>query len=132
MQSTTDICSTCVTAACVVEATVTAGCGCPETPVTIYHSYPCELGCDALTACGTFYKVVTATDCELSLFLSRCATQCGRISLVGWGLCLGDGRGTASAGASESSETDGEGILFCGCELLKGLDAVLWGKLAVK
>ncbi|KAK1831291.1 hypothetical protein QBC39DRAFT_351561 [Podospora conica] len=56
--STTSICSTCVTAACIYEETMTVSCGCPSPPVTIYASHPCELGCDNL-GCGTFTKVVT-------------------------------------------------------------------------
>ncbi|KAK4155879.1 hypothetical protein C8A00DRAFT_13135 [Chaetomidium leptoderma] len=60
--STTDICTTCVTAACVIEATVTAGCGgCAATAPTIYHSFPCDQGCGGL-GCKTIYNVVTATD----------------------------------------------------------------------
>ncbi|KAK3389267.1 hypothetical protein B0H63DRAFT_463296 [Podospora didyma] len=60
--STTDICSTCFTADCVVLATITVNtdCGCPATPVTIYSSHPCDLGCDGL-GCGTAYTVVTTS-----------------------------------------------------------------------
>ncbi|KAK3294169.1 uncharacterized protein B0H64DRAFT_374990 [Chaetomium fimeti] len=62
--STTHICSTCVTMACVVPATVTAGCdGCGETPPTIYRSFPCDEGCDNI-GCQTIYSVATATDNE--------------------------------------------------------------------
>jgi hypothetical protein len=67
--STTDVCSTCVTAACVVPATVTAGCGtCADTAPTIFRSFPCDEGCDNL-GCKTVYEVVTATDnaCEFAL-----------------------------------------------------------------
>ncbi|KAK0750897.1 hypothetical protein B0T18DRAFT_478048 [Schizothecium vesticola] len=56
--STTSICSTCVTAACVYEETITVSCGCPSPPLTIFASHPCELGCDNL-GCGTITKVVT-------------------------------------------------------------------------
>ncbi|KAL2165026.1 hypothetical protein VTH06DRAFT_322 [Thermothelomyces fergusii] len=60
--STTDICSTCVAAACVVPVTITAGCGgCPESPPTVYRSFPCDEGCDNLGGCRTVYSVVTAT-----------------------------------------------------------------------
>ncbi|KAL2177787.1 uncharacterized protein P884DRAFT_199726 [Thermothelomyces heterothallicus CBS 202.75] len=59
--STTDVCSTCVAAACVVPATITAGCGdCPESPPTVYRSFPCEEGCNNI-GCRTVYSVVTAT-----------------------------------------------------------------------
>ncbi|KAK3379656.1 hypothetical protein B0T24DRAFT_612568 [Lasiosphaeria ovina] len=63
--STTDICSTCFTADCVILATITVNtnCGCPATPATIYSSHPCALGCGGL-GCGTAYTVVTATGIE--------------------------------------------------------------------
>jgi len=64
--STTDICTTCVTAACVIEATVTVSCECPNPPMTIYSSHPCDLGCDGL-GCATVYKVETAA-CEFHPF----------------------------------------------------------------
>ncbi|KAK1755407.1 hypothetical protein QBC47DRAFT_413174 [Echria macrotheca] len=56
--STTDICSTCVTADCVVEQTMTVPCGCPSPPLTLLSSHPCSLGCDGL-GCATVYEVVT-------------------------------------------------------------------------
>ncbi|KAK4032697.1 hypothetical protein C8A01DRAFT_20258, partial [Parachaetomium inaequale] len=60
--STTDICTTCVTAACVVPATITAGCGgCGDAPPTVYRSFPCDQGCDNI-GCKTVYSVVTATE----------------------------------------------------------------------
>lgn len=66
--STTDVCTTCMTVACVVPATITAGCGdCGESPPTIYRSFPCDEGCNNL-GCKTVYSIVTATtdsDCEL-------------------------------------------------------------------
>ncbi|KAL2171528.1 hypothetical protein VTG60DRAFT_2696 [Thermothelomyces hinnuleus] len=59
--STTDICSTCLAAACVVPATITAGYGdCPESPPTVYRSFPCDEGCYNI-GCRTVYSVVTAT-----------------------------------------------------------------------
>lgn len=67
--STTDICSTCVTAACVVPATVTAGCGCPDPPATVFRSHPCDLGCEGLGGCRTVYTVVRADgdgECEFA------------------------------------------------------------------
>lgn len=65
--STTSICSTCVTAACVYEETMTVSCGCPSPAVTIFASHPCDLGCDDL-GCGTITKVVTEA-CRLSVVL---------------------------------------------------------------
>ncbi|KAK4233347.1 hypothetical protein C8A03DRAFT_38946 [Achaetomium macrosporum] len=63
--STTAICSTCMTIDCVVPATITAGCGsCPDTPPTIYRSFPCDQGCSNLGGCKTVYSVVTASDNE--------------------------------------------------------------------
>ncbi|KAK0726295.1 hypothetical protein B0T21DRAFT_371345 [Apiosordaria backusii] len=59
--SVTDICSTCVTLACITTAEVTVGCsGCPEAPATVFTGYPCEGGCDGLGGCKTLYQVVTA------------------------------------------------------------------------
>ncbi|KAL2196947.1 hypothetical protein P885DRAFT_60942 [Corynascus similis CBS 632.67] len=67
--STTDVCTTCMTVACVVPATITAGCGdCGESPPTIYRSFPCDEGCNNL-GCKTVYSIVTATtdsDCTAS------------------------------------------------------------------
>lgn len=63
--STTSICSTCVTAACVYEETMTVSCGCPSPAVTIFASHPCDLGCDDL-GCGTITKVVTEA-CRFSV-----------------------------------------------------------------
>ncbi|KAG7287203.1 hypothetical protein NEMBOFW57_006708 [Staphylotrichum longicolle] len=61
--STTMICSTCMTAACVVPATIVAGCGsCPATPPTIYRGFPCDQGCSNLGPCKTIYEIVTASD----------------------------------------------------------------------
>lgn len=77
--STTSICSTCVTAACVYEETMTVSCGCPSPAVTIFASHPCELGCDNL-GCGTITKVVTEA-CRFSvleggvLMLTCCGFQ---------------------------------------------------------
>ncbi|KAK4134652.1 hypothetical protein BT67DRAFT_441817 [Trichocladium antarcticum] len=60
--STTDICSTCMAVACVVPATVTAGCGgCAETAPTIFRSHGCDRGCDGLGGCKTVYTVVTSS-----------------------------------------------------------------------
>ncbi|KAH6855919.1 hypothetical protein B0I37DRAFT_411878 [Chaetomium sp. MPI-CAGE-AT-0009] len=70
--STTDICNTCVTMACVVPATITAGCnGCGETPPTIYRSFPCDGGCENI-GCQTIYTIATETDnCELTIMMAR-------------------------------------------------------------
>lgn len=71
MVSTTDICLTCVTMACVAPATITAGCsGCGETPPTIYRSFPCDQGCDNI-GCKTVFSIVTATDNECELVMAR-------------------------------------------------------------
>ena len=68
------ICSTCATAACVVPATITAGCGsCPATPPTVYRSFPCDQGCSNLGPCKTLYEIVTASDlCECTRSLLWC------------------------------------------------------------
>ncbi|KAL2018667.1 hypothetical protein VTK56DRAFT_502 [Thermocarpiscus australiensis] len=58
--STTDICTTCVTADCVILATVTISCGCPDPPATIFRSHPCDRGCSGL-GCATVYTVVTSS-----------------------------------------------------------------------
>ena len=57
-----------MTAACVLEATITAGCdGCSDVPPTVYRSFPCDQGCTSL-GCKTVYTVVTASGsaCESS------------------------------------------------------------------
>jgi len=68
------ICSTCATAACVVPATITAGCGsCPAVPPTVYRSFPCDQGCSNLGPCKTLYEIVTASDlCECTYSLLWC------------------------------------------------------------
>ncbi|KAK3318134.1 hypothetical protein B0H66DRAFT_602736 [Apodospora peruviana] len=60
--STTDICSSCVTPECVILATATASCGCPDPLVTVYRSHPCDLGCAGLGGCKTVWTVESAAD----------------------------------------------------------------------
>ncbi|KAK4099222.1 hypothetical protein N658DRAFT_430307, partial [Parathielavia hyrcaniae] len=60
---TREVCNTCVTLACIVEATITAGCdGCPAPPPTIYRSSPCDQGCAGLGGCQTTFRVVSPPD----------------------------------------------------------------------
>ncbi|CCC09160.1 unnamed protein product [Sordaria macrospora k-hell] len=45
---------------CVTEKTVTVGCTCANPPMTVFQSWGCEKGCDALPGgCKTLYKVVS-------------------------------------------------------------------------
>ncbi|KAK3952451.1 hypothetical protein QBC32DRAFT_142547 [Pseudoneurospora amorphoporcata] len=58
--STTSVCSTCMTIDCVTVETVTAGCTCANPPMTVFQSWGCEKGCDALPGgCKTLYEVVS-------------------------------------------------------------------------
>ncbi|KAK3486147.1 uncharacterized protein B0T23DRAFT_408200 [Neurospora hispaniola] len=64
---------------CVTVSTVTAGCTCANPPMTVYQSWGCEKGCDALpSGCKTLYEVVSEA-----------------------GKCSG-GNGTAAAAASST------------------------------
>lgn len=65
--STTAICTTCMTADCVTEATLTVSCGCPAAPFTVFTSLGCDNGCAGL-GCQTVYEIVSASTCELSSF----------------------------------------------------------------
>ncbi|KAM7210754.1 hypothetical protein V8F06_013866 [Rhypophila decipiens] len=64
--SLTEVCSECVTIACIAPLTVTAPCGCPDQPVTKYDAHPCGMGCAGLEGCQTETTVVTPTDCPSS------------------------------------------------------------------
>ncbi|KAK0643741.1 hypothetical protein B0T16DRAFT_416558 [Cercophora newfieldiana] len=96
--STTDICSTCVTAACVIEATITAACGCPNPPETIFSSHPCSLGCGGL-GCATVYTVVT----------EPCTGGPGSGSLTGTAPPAGSTPPTAPNGGATGSIATGAG-----------------------
>ncbi|KAK3398391.1 hypothetical protein B0T20DRAFT_207123 [Sordaria brevicollis] len=63
--STTSICPTCMTIDCVTVKTVTAGCTCANPPMTVFQSWGCEKGCDALPGgCKTLWKVVSGEGCS--------------------------------------------------------------------
>ncbi|KAM7187603.1 hypothetical protein V8F33_011159, partial [Rhypophila sp. PSN 637] len=64
--SLTEVCSECVTIACIAPLTVTAPCGCPDQPLTKYDAHPCGMGCAGLEGCQTETTVVTPTDCPSS------------------------------------------------------------------
>ncbi len=67
--STTNVCTTCMTADCVYEATITAGCdGCSDVPPTVYKSFPCDQGCSGL-GCKTVFSVMTVTGGACVFFL---------------------------------------------------------------
>ncbi|KAK0620077.1 hypothetical protein B0T14DRAFT_603741 [Immersiella caudata] len=96
--STTDICSTCVTAACVIEATITAACGCPNPPLTIFSSHPCSLGCGGL-GCATVYTVVT----------EPCTGGPGSGSITGTAPPAGETPPTAPTGGATGTIATGAG-----------------------
>ncbi|KAL0471747.1 hypothetical protein QR685DRAFT_439345 [Neurospora intermedia] len=89
--STTSVCSTCMTIDCVTVSTVTAGCTCANPPMTVYQSWGCEKGCDALpSGCKTLYEVISE--------------EAGKCSGLGTVTSGGDfGNGTAAAAAASST-----------------------------
>ncbi|KAK0667811.1 hypothetical protein QBC41DRAFT_227582 [Cercophora samala] len=95
--SVTDICSTCMTLACITTAEVTVGCsGCPEIPATVFSGYPCEGGCDQLGGCKTLYQVVTAQadQCESGPLIPLPSITSGGESTISEDSTTGDAAGT--------------------------------------
>ncbi|ESA43003.1 hypothetical protein GE21DRAFT_6367 [Neurospora crassa] len=83
--STASVCSTCMTIDCVTVSTVTAGCTCANPPMTVYQSWGCEKGCDALpSGCKTLYEVVSeeAGKCSGGDFGNGTATVAAASSTV--------------------------------------------------
>ena len=69
-----------MTAACVYEATITAGCdGCSDVPPTVYRSFPCDQGCTSL-GCKTVYTVVTASGSACESPHYRCQIVFSRLA----------------------------------------------------
>ncbi|KAM7201791.1 hypothetical protein V8F20_004752 [Naviculisporaceae sp. PSN 640] len=78
--STTNICSECVTIACVASLTVTAPCGCETPAATIFRDHPCGIGCAGLEGCQTESVVVLPTDCSSSSGGSGASSTTGTAS----------------------------------------------------
>ncbi|KAK4663631.1 hypothetical protein QC763_610080 [Podospora pseudopauciseta] len=107
--SITDICSTCMTLACITTAEVTVGCsGCPEIPATVFSGYPCEGGCDQLGGCKTLYQVVTAQadQCESGpLVPLPSITDGGESAITG-----GEDATTGDASGTQTVTETGDGV----------------------
>ncbi|KAK4096212.1 hypothetical protein N658DRAFT_527903 [Parathielavia hyrcaniae] len=105
---TREICNTCVTLACIVEATITAGCdGCPAPPPTIYRSFPCDQGCGGLGGCQTTYRVVTPPDgvCETALLPTLTTSPSSLPSSTAGGDGSSSDAGGAGTGAGTATQT---------------------------
>ncbi|KAK3338038.1 hypothetical protein B0H65DRAFT_511969 [Neurospora tetraspora] len=85
---------------CVTVSTVTAGCTCANPPMTVFQSWGCEKGCDALpSGCKTLYEVVLeAGGC------SGAGTGVGTVTSGGFG------NGTAASSTVLGSISSGQPI----------------------
>ncbi|KAK4208545.1 hypothetical protein QBC37DRAFT_431821 [Rhypophila decipiens] len=103
--SLTEVCSECVTIACIAPLTVTAPCGCPDQPVTKYDAHPCGMGCAGLEGCQTETTVVTPTDCPSSGSGGPSSTGSGGSSSSDLSTTTTTGTSETGVSSTEPSET---------------------------